>query len=222
MIRALRVVVALAALLVSCAAAPAHAQEPASPPCGTIDKPAPCVSLTTGAVTVMTRGERREYMTVGVSLEAPLPAGLSAFAHGDMFGVQDAGSLNGDPQSFRAIKLEAGVGKRAGVFLFNARGGATFSIEGQVGAPVQARAFDALVEAQLRLQDGGHLALRGGYEATVGGWSIGGDVDIPVDGAPSIVARYDLPLVRDAHGQLPWVLTAGGRIRVKSFRLAIK
>lgn len=197
----------------------ARAQAP-EPACGEVLAPKPCVSFTTGVVTVVTRGERGEYATVGGSLEAPLPWGLSSFAHVDAFGVQDGGSLNfSSPQSYRAIKLEAGVGKRAGAFVFSARGGATFSIEGDIGAPVDPRAFDALIEAALRLDDGGHLAVRGGHDGTVGGWAAGADVEIPVASGPSIVARYQFPFVRDASGRLPWVVTAGGRVRVKSFRL---
>jgi hypothetical protein len=208
------------------AAAPAFAQAPApEPACGTAAKPAPCLSITTGVVTVMTRGERREYATVGGSLEAPLPLGLSAFAHADMFGVQDGGSLGiGSPQTFRVVKLEAGIGKSAGAFVFNARGGATFSVEGKVGAPVDARMFDAQIEALLRLNEGGHLAIRGGHDGTVGGWALGGDIEVPVAGGPSIVMRYEFPLQRPptfAGAPLPWVLTAGGRVRVKSFRLGL-
>lgn len=214
-----RLIFALAAAAAFCA--PAYAAAPAEPACGTVLAPKPCVSFTSGAVSVMTRGERREYLTVGGSLEAPLPWGISTFANVDAFGVQDGGSLDGfsGPQSYRAVKLEAGIGKSAGAFLFSARGGATFSIEGQVGAPIDPRAFDAQVEAALHLDGGGHIALRGGHDGVVGGWALGADVDIPVAGGPALVARYEFPLIRDARGQLPWVVTAGGRVRVKSFRL---
>jgi hypothetical protein len=208
----------LAALVLTAVPAFAADQEPA---CGTVLAPKPCVSFTTGAVTVVTRGERREYLTVGGTIEAPLPWGLSTFGNVDAFGVQDGGSL-GNPQSFRAVKFEAGVGKSAGAFVFSARGGATFSIEGAVGAPIDPRAFDAQIEAALRLDDGGHIAIRAGHDGVVGGWAVGADVVIPVSGGPAIVARYEFPLLRDATGRLPWVVTAGGRVRVKSFRLHLK
>lgn len=207
---------AVLALIVGLAA-PTFAAEP--PACGTKDKPEACISFTTGAVTVVTRGERREYATVGGVLEAPLPKGLSAFAAADAFGVQDGSNLS-NPQSFRAVKLEAGIGKSAGTFEFSARGGATFSIEGRVGAPIDPRAFDAQLQAALKLADGGHFAFRGGHDGTVGGWAIGADVEIPAGNGPAFVARYDFPLLRDATGRLPWVVTAGGRVRIKSFRLA--
>jgi hypothetical protein len=200
--------------------APAYAADAPEPACGTVLAPKACVSFTTGAVSVVTRGERREYMTVGGSLEAPLPWGLSTFAHVDAFGVQDGGSLDySSPQSYRAVKLEAGLGKSVGVFVFSARGGATFSIEGEAGAPIDPRAFDAQIEAALRLDGGGHLALRGGHDGVVGGWALGADVEIPIAGGPALVARYQLPLLREASGRLPWVVTAGGRVRVKSFRI---
>lgn len=206
-------------ILLATVAVPAFAQEPPQPACGTADKPTACASFTTGVVTVVTRGERGEYVTVGGELDVPLPKGLSAFAAVDAFGVQDGGNLS-NPQSYRAVKLEAGIGKSAGAFVFSARGGATFSIEGRVGAPIDPRAFDAQIEAALQIAGGGHFAFRGGHDGTVGGWAIGADVEIPAGNGPAFVARYDFPLLRDATGRLPWVVTAGGRVRIKSFRLA--
>lgn len=211
-------VIALA-IAACCAAAPVRAQEP--PPCGTKEKPEACLSLTTGVVSVITRGERREYATMGAAFEAPL-GGFALFANLDMFGVQDGGSIDSrNPQSFRSTKLEAGVTRRAGPFDLNARGGVTFSVEGQVGRPIDPRMFDALLEAELRLDGDGRIAIRGGHEGTVGGWALGADVIVPVFGGPSIVAHYDFPFQRSLNGSLPYVVTAGVRIKVKSFRLSL-
>jgi hypothetical protein len=211
-------VIALA-IAACCAAAPARAQEP--PPCGTKEQPEACLSLTSGVVSVITRGERSEYATMGVTLEAPI-GGFALFANFDMFGVQDGGSIDSfNPQSFRSTKVEAGLSKRAGAFQFNARGGATFSVEGQVGRPIDPRMFEGLLEAELRLNQGGHLTLRGGHDGTVGGWAVGADVEISVAGGPAIVARYDFPFQRGATGRLPYVVTAGMRVKVKSFRLSL-
>jgi hypothetical protein len=104
----------LAALVALALPMVAHADSP-EPACGTVLAPKACVSFTTGAVSVVTRGERREYLTMGGSIEALLPWGLSTFANVDAFGVQDGGSLDySSPQSYRAVKLEAGRVQRAG------------------------------------------------------------------------------------------------------------
>jgi len=211
-------VVATLLLALACLGLPVFA---ADEPCGTPEKPQACISATAGVVTVATRGERREYADMGAALEAPLPKGLAAFANVDLFGVQDGGSIASTPQSFRSVKAEAGVGKRAGAFRFNVRGGATFSVEGQVGAPIDPRMFDAQAEAELLLEGGGHLGLHGGHNGTVGGWALGTDVDIPVSGGPAIVAHFDFPLHALPGRPRAVVLTAGGRVKVKSFRLRL-
>lgn len=213
-----RLVLTLLAAAAFCAPAYAADQEPA---CGTVLAPKPCASFTTGVVTVATIDQKREFATVGGAFDAPLGAGFSASANVDVFGVQDGGALDGlsAARSFRVVKAEASVGKAAGAFRFNAVGAVTFSIEGQRGAPIDPRLWDALAEVELRLEEGGHLAIRGGHSGPAGGWAVAADVEIPVATGPAIVARYELPLQRDRAGALPWVITAGVRVRVKSFRL---
>lgn len=191
------------------------------PACGTKAKPAWCTSFTTGAVTVVTRGERREYGTLGGSLEGPLGAGLAAAFHVDVFGSQDGGSLSTTPQSYRTVKLELGIGGDVGPLRIRARSGATFSIEGRIGAPIDPRSLDALLDVELRLEESGYLKVFGGHDGGVGGWAVGADVNIPVKDGPALVARYEFPLQRDPTGRYPWVVTAGGRVRVKSFRIAL-
>lgn len=216
---AMALVAALVALALPVLAR-ADSAPPPEPACGTVLAPKACASFTSGMVSVVTRGERREYATVGGAIEAPLGAGINAFAHVDVFGIQDGESADaGAPRTFRVVKLDAGVGRSVGAFLFSARGGVTYSIEGKVGAPLDPRMFDGQLEASLQLEGGGHLALRGGHDGAVGGWAAAADIEIPIEHAPSIVARYQLPFARDPIGRLPWAATLGARVNVKSFRL---
>lgn len=196
--------------------APAYA---ADVPCGTSALPKACASFTTGAVTVATRDARREYASVGVVAEAPLRGFSFAFA-ADVFAVQDGAATDfGRANAFRAVKVEASVSRRAGPVEIHAIGGTSLSIEGQVGAPLDPRQWDALLDVRLPVGDG-HVAIRGGHDGAVGGgWAAGLDVVIPVANGPALVARYELPLQRDPRGRVPWVITAGARIRVASFRL---
>lgn len=217
----LAVLVALVALALPVTV---RAQAPAAKPepkCGTNDAPKACFSLTTGALTVKTRDVGREYATVGGIFESPVRAGFQAYAAGDIFAVQDGAALEGaQARTFRTIKIEAGVQRNTGPLQLDAHGGVTYSIEGQVGAPVDPRQWDALLDVRLPLGDAGHVAIRGGHDGAVGGWAAGIDVAIPIaNGAPAIVARYELPLLRDPTGRVPWVITAGARVRVLSFRL---
>lgn len=220
----MKILTGATALTLAALAVPALAQAPAASPepaCGTKDAPKACVSLTTGAVSVIVRDAKREYATAGILAEAPLPHGLHAEAAADVFAVQD-GELAGAAgigRPFRAVKLEAAAGGDVGPLQVLARGGTTLSIEGQVGAPLDPRQWDALLEARL-LVAGGHVALRGGHDGAVGGWAVGADVEIPVPSGPAIVARYELPLQVGAPGQpRTWAITAGARFRVASFRI---
>jgi hypothetical protein len=214
-----RLILAVLAMGAFCAPAYAADAPPPEPACGTQVAAKPCLSFTTGAVSVVTRDVRREYATVGAELATQLGQDFSAWARGDIFAVQDgAGTDAAIERTFRVLKLEAGVSREVGALRLNALGGVTYSWEGQVGAPIDPRQWDALIDVQL-LVAGGHVAVRGGHDGAVGGWAAGADVEIPVADGPAIVARYELPLQRDPAGRVPWVITAGGRIRVASFRL---
>lgn len=199
--------------------APAFADEPA---CGTVAVPKACASFTTGVVTVALRDSRREYATVGGIAEAPY-AGFRFSGSLDAFAVQDGALADfGRTNAFRAVKMEAGVSKgigREGTLRIQATGGTTLSIEGEVGAPLDPRQWDALLDVRLLVGTGGHIAIRGGHDGAVGGWAAGVDMVIPVKDGPALVARYELPLQRAVGGMLPWVITAGARVRVASFRL---
>jgi hypothetical protein len=214
----------LGALVLAMFATAASAQAPAASPepaCGTKDKPAWCASIDTGAVTVVTRGERHEYLTGGGTIEGPLGAGLAAFVHVDAFGTQDGGSLNGTPRTFRTLILEAGVSRSAGALRLSALGGVTYSIEGQLGAPIEPRLWQARFQAEIPLDGGGYIGVSGGLDDTVGGFAVRADVDVPVAGGPAVVAHYNLPIRSDVFGRKDWVLTAGGRVHIKSFRLHV-
>jgi len=212
-------IVAMGLLALAALVAPAFAADAPQPACGTVLAPKACVSATVGGVSVITRGERKEYGTVGVAFEAPL-GGFAAFAYADVFGIQDGEAADqGAARTFRVVKIDAGIGRSAGAFLFSARGGITYSIEGKIGAPIDPRMFDGQIEASLQLEGGGHLSLRGGHDGAVGGWAAAADIEIPVGNGPAIVARYEIPFQRDPRGVVPWAATLGARYRVKSFRI---
>lgn len=197
--------------------APAFADEA----CGTADAPKSCVSLTSGGVTVIARDERREYVAAGLEYSSPVLSGFQGYVAGTMFAVQDGAAASlGAQHSFRVVQVDAGLQRKvAGPLALNAHGGMTLSIEGEKGAPLDPRQWDALLDLKLLVGDSGYVAVRGGHDGAIDGWGTGIDVNIPVSGAPSIVARYQLPFVRDPRGTLPWVITAGVRVRVKSIRL---
>lgn len=209
---------ALAVLIL--AAAPAYAQAPVEPPCGFDGEPKPCASITSGAVTVATRDGHHEYATAGAEVDVPYK-GWVIYGTGDAWAVQDGAALDqGTTTSFRAVQIDAGASKAWGAFQLRAHGAVTFSVEGAAGAPIDPRQWSALATVDY-LVDGGHVSAFVGHDGAVGGTSVGVDVELPVAGGrPSIVARYELPLVRPLNGgPLPWVITIGARIRVASFRL---
>lgn len=214
-------ILAVGLLALAALCAPAFAQEPSPtpPPCGTAEKPEACVSLTAGVVTVVTRDARREYAAGGALFEGPFH-GFQTSASVLAFGVQDGASAElGADRSFRAVKAEASAGKSAGNYTISLRGSVTYSIEGGIGAPLDPRMFEAQVDARLRLDGDGYLAGSVGYDGAVGGWGAKASINIPIPNAPSIVAQYELPFTRDPRGGLPWVVTAGAQVRLKSFRL---
>ena len=210
-----RLLLSFLALAAFCA--PSFADEP----CGTADAPKSCVSLTSGGVTVIARDERREYVAAGIEYSSPVLSGFQGYVAGTMFAVQDGAAASlGAQHSFRVVQVDAGVERRVrGPLALDAHGGVTFSIEGASGAPMDPRQWDALLDLKLLMGDSGYVAVRGGHDGAIGGWGAGVDVNIPVKNAPAIIARYQLPFVRDPRGTLPWVVTAGVRVRVKSLRI---
>lgn len=193
----------------------------ADDPCGSPALPKWCASITSGAVSVIVRDERREYVAGGVRVDGPLPGGFSLYGSAQAFAVQDgAAAPLGLQQSFRVVKGEVGASREVvGELQVRALVGATWSIEGEKGAPLDPRQFDALLDVRLPIAGTGHVSLRGGHDGAVGGWALGADLEIPVASGPAFVARYELPLRRDRVGTLPWVATFGATVRLASFRL---
>lgn len=191
------------------------------PPCGYIYAPTACFGTTAGAVTVITRDVRREFVTAGAFVEAPV-RGFRLGVNVDMFGVQDGEAAElGHQHAFRVLKFASNLTKDVGTFSLSARAGLTYSIEGREGAPLDPRMLDVLIEAAYRFEGGrGHLALSGGHDGAVGEWAVRADFELPISGRPSIVGHYELPLYRDrVTGTLPYVITAGGSVKVFSKRI---
>jgi hypothetical protein len=138
----------------------------------------------------------------------------------ELYGVQDGGRLNfSNPQSFRAILVE---GTLSYDFLdklsVSARGGTTFSVEGGIGAPIDPRLWTAFLEGTARPKLG-TFRLRVGHDGSAGGWAAGIHLDVPIPGAPDLVADYSYPFQK-ALGEAPWVVTAGMRVNVGKLSLA--
>jgi hypothetical protein len=200
-----------------CAAAPARAE---APPCGTSKAPEWCASVVAAPLTLVTNGERREYLGGGLAVDGPLGAGFGLTLSGLATGMQDGGDLDANPKSFRAVLVEARVSRGDGWLQLAARGSASFSIEGQIGAPADSRLFDGEAEARVAL-DGLRVAATFGHVGSVGGLAVGAAIEVPTVGGVPIVARYVWPIVLDERmrGRRPDTLEIGVVARIKSFGL---
>lgn len=117
-----------------------------------------------GTSSVMTRGERREYVTGRATLAGPVSGAIDAFVRADVTGTQDAGTLDfQNPNTFRALEVNGGLSHRLGLFDLGAIGGVTYSIEGQRGAPIQPRMYTGAGLVKARLRDGGYVGAGAGY-----------------------------------------------------------
>lgn len=180
-----------------------------------------CGELNTGMATVIINGgEKREYASAGFLLHGPFRGFQLTFGN-QLYGVPDGGRLDfQNPRSFRALIPYAYATKNlTDKFALTGRGFVTFSLEGERGAPIDPRLWEALLEAALRT-DRFLLSLGGGHDGTAGGYALRARVEIPLPGAPSLISMYSYPLNIDkASGPLPWALTVDGRITFGRFEV---
>lgn len=213
-----RLMLAVLTLASVCAGAPAFAAEPAAP-CGSA-KPEWCAGLYSGALSVVTRGEKREYLSARATVSGPVFKRLSAFARTDVTGTQDGGGLNlGDPKTFRTIDAAGGLRYPVGPVEASVVAGATYSIEGDRGRPVDARLFTLAALARVGFGDGGYVYAGGGHHGPVGGPALLLAASVPVKGGTYSVVDFAFPLTRTVFAEKAWVLKVGASVRVKTLRL---
>lgn len=202
-----------AVLTVAALCAPAFADPaPAASPAAKLT-----ASLYAGTSSVLTRGERREYITSRLSATAPLFAGLSAFARVDLGANQDGGNLS-DPRTFRTVEVLGGLWRKVGPVEATAIGGATYSVEGQEGRPLDARLFTLAALARVGIGDGGYVYAGGGHHGPVGGPALLFAASVPIKGGAFSVIDFALPLQRTVFREKAWTLKVGASVRVKRLR----
>jgi opacity protein-like surface antigen len=208
----------LAALL---AVLPSIAHAQAQPPV----PPQPAASgwtatLYTGALSILTRGEKREYMAGRVTIAGPLFRSLSAFARGDATGAQDGGQLDvSDPQTFRSLEVYGGLRyPLAPTLSLAATAGYSYSIEGDEGAPTDARLYTLALLGRLDLGNGGYVLAGGGHHGPVGGPALLAVAAIPLKDGIYTVLDVAFPLQRNTLREKTWVIKIGATARVKSFK----
>lgn len=209
------------AAVLALSSVPAFAQAPAASP-----SPAGwTATLYGGTATVATVGQRREFITARLGVSGPLGGRVSAFLRADATGDQDGGSLSStDPRSFRALEANGGLAYRVSNNLdLAAIAGATFSIEGATGAPVDPRLYTAAALAKAPVYKTGYAGAGFGWYGPVGGYALLFSASIPVGkiGAFTVI-DYALPVqsrqaLRDA--PRPWLLKVGATVRVKTINL---
>lgn len=161
-------------------------------------------------------GEKHEYATAAVEIAGPLH-GFDLWQRSELLGEQDGGRLQyTNPQSFRAVLVDAKVSRAVGdSFGIAVRGGTTFSVEGGAFAPIDSRLWTLQGEASVKLK---RLILRGygGHDGAIGGYGLGGSVELPVAGGrPQLLTSFDYPFSKPPGREsmpLPWQLKAGARI----------
>lgn len=211
--RVLGIVILLAS---ACAGAPAFA---ADAPCGTV-KSEWCAAAYTGAVSVVTRGEKGEYVTARVSLAGPAYKSLGVFARVDLTGAQDGGALDyTNPKTFRTIEGSGGLSHPVlGDLALAAVAGATWSVEGDTGKPIDSRLFTLAALARLPIGDGGYVYVGGGHHGPVGGPALLAAASIPIKGAAFTQVDLAFPLTRTVFLEKAWVAKIGASVRVKGLR----
>ena len=164
-----------------------------------------------GAATAMTRGERTEHWRGRLVIAGPIASFVRGFLRGDLGRTQDGGDL-ADASTFRSIEVAIGARARVGGPLsVGLLAGVTYSAEGRVGAPSDARLYSYLGLFCLDVA-GGYVCGTGGHRGPVGGPAVGAAISIP-KGKVSTTVDFDLPL-RTAHDRRTWQLTIGASAEV--------
>jgi hypothetical protein len=176
-------------------------------------------SLYTGALSVLTRGESREYIAARLTASGPIAKGVSGFARADITGTQDGGGLDlKDPQTFRSVELMSGLRYPVGPFDAGAVAGVTYSIEGDQGKPIDPRLFTVAGLLRYTLRDGGYAYVGAGHHGPVGGPALLAAAAIPIPGKAGVnsIVDFAFPIARDALPEKRWVLRFGVSARVGS------
>lgn len=195
--------------------APAHAQDVPVVPA---PEPLPLwtATLDSGTSAVLTRGEKREFVTARVGFAARLSDVFGAFARLDVAGDQDGGGLNlTDPHTFRSIDAAAGFRRITGPLRLSILGGVTYSIEGDQGKPIDARLFTLAGLVGRVVGEGGYVEIGAGHHGPVGGPALLASAQIPVSSGAFTVIDLAFPLQRNVLSEKAWVLKIGASVRVK-------
>lgn len=191
-------------------------------PCGSV-KAEWCAGLYTGTVGVITRGEKREFITARATASGPFSTKLSGFGRADLTGSQDGGAINiRDPHTFRTVEASGGLRyKVGGIVEASVIAGATYSVEGDAGKPVDARLFTLAALARVPIGDGGYAYVGAGHHGPVGGRALLFAASIPLKGGTYSIIDFAFPLQRNVLQEKTWVLKVGASIRVKTIRLVL-
>lgn len=174
----------------------------------------------TGAASLITRGERREYWAGRATLAFRAGDNIVLFARGDLLGTQDGGNLNTlDPTSFRSLETALGGRLRiADRLSVGAVGGVTYSIEGEEDAPRDPRLWTALGVVRYAIDEHGSYAYLGcGLHEPVGGGACVVSVAKQVIGSDfpvSTFVDFALPFDANAFQQKTYTLKVGASIKV--------
>jgi hypothetical protein len=177
------------------------------------------VSIHTGAQTLLTRGEKREYAAARVTLNALISPDWAAFTRADLTAAQDGGALDlsADPASFRTLETAAGIRRRVGPLSIGALGGVTWSIEGDDGAPVDSRLWTVAGVVRASVLGEGYVYVGAGLHQPVDGGALLVSAAIPVGGEDSRASTFldiAVPFKATAFSEKAWTLRIGAAVRV--------
>lgn len=168
----------------------------------------------TGSVGVFARGVREDYAFGRLTVLAPLPKQWAAWGRLDATATQDGGGLDiRSPELFRSLEVAVGLGRQVGPVRISGLWGVTWSIEGQEGAPVDARLHTAALVVQTTLR-GGYVYAGGGHHGPSGGPAVLAGASIPVKGAGSAFVDFSLPTTATALQQKAYVIKIGAVVTV--------